>query len=58
MKLIAKAKARNGQTFAIQKRTKGYSVLKQDAYCWRYVDGGKTPMTLEKAQSLFDFCIL
>jgi hypothetical protein len=57
-KFLTKATARNGFTYAIQKRGNGYSVVYSTGFCWKYAEGGKIPMNLQSAQFLFDLCLL
>jgi hypothetical protein len=57
-KFTQKITSSNNQNFAIIQRGKGYSVVKQDCYCWKYVNAGKAPMSLQSAQNLLAVCAL
>lgn len=54
-KTLADAKSpSNGNRYRLQAWGTKFDVVRQDAYSWRYVSGGKALATETAARSLFD----
>jgi len=59
MKILADGKSpTTGNRYRLQSRGSRFDVIRQDAFTWRYVIGGKAIVTEIAARNLFEAMIL